>query len=68
MSDLLGFDNEFGIRSVIADTYGNSNASKTDDPAHDEEEEYDLPPAQYDESVSETGGMFIQMGDMVELE
>lgn len=67
MSDLLGLDTPFGIRNVVADTYGDQKKQRSEDPENDADEDEGLPPAQYDQELSEFGGLFMQMGDLVEL-
>ncbi len=66
MSDLLGLDTAFGIRNVVADTYGDRRKPKSQDPENDVEED-ELPPAEYDQEISQYGGIHMQMGDLVEL-
>jgi hypothetical protein len=66
MSDLLGLDTAFGIRNVVADTYGDRKKPRSQDPENDAEED-ELPPAEYDQEISQYGGIHIQMGDLVEL-
>ncbi|KIW09192.1 hypothetical protein, variant [Verruconis gallopava] len=67
MSDLLGLDKAFGVRNVVADTYGEPKEGMSADSDRDNDAE-DLPPSLYDQAISEYGGMFLQMGDLVEIE
>jgi hypothetical protein len=67
MSDLLGLDTPFGVRNVVADTYGDQRRPKSEDAENDADEDDGLPPAQYDQELSQYGGQYMQMGDLVEL-
>ena len=69
LSDLIGLDTAFGIRNVIADTYGEQRTKtreeeEVDKSADDAEE---LPAVQYDQELTQYGGQYLQMGDLVEL-
>jgi hypothetical protein len=68
LSDLIGLDTAFGIRNVVADTHGEIvDKNKSKDPDNDVNQDDGIPTAQYDQDLSETGGMYLAMGDLVEL-
>jgi hypothetical protein len=68
LSDLIGLDTAFGIRNVVADSYGEQKRNESEqDPKNDDDEDQGIPLVQFDQEATQYGGMYLQMGDLVEL-
>lgn len=70
LSDLIGLDTAFGIRNVVADSYGEQRTkgqNEGEEANKRPDDEDDLPAADFDQEISQFGGEHLHMGDLVEL-
>lgn len=66
MSDFLGLDTPFGVKSVIADNYGNGGQLDPEPDNDAQEDGIETDDLVHEES-SDYGGDYMNIGDLVEL-